>query len=117
MGFYLSADSAIDPKKDTLLDSQTIKSLAGYTLTSELTQKLTLPNVNDDFWKQGKIKDFYLGMVVDDLNAIEESNEKNNLTKQLLSIAPVPADNAGNSLEKAKDLGELAVRLKPILTG
>jgi hypothetical protein len=105
VGFYLSADSAIDPKKDTLLDSQTIKSLAGYTLTSELTQKLTLPNVNDDFWKQGKIKDFYLGMVVDDLNAIEESNEKNNLTKQLLSIAPVPADNAGNSLEKAKDLG------------
>ena len=78
VGFYLSADSAIDPKKDTLLDSQTIKSLAGYTLTSELTQKLTLPNVNDDFWKQGKIKDFYLGMVVDDLNAIEESNEKNN---------------------------------------
>ncbi|MCP9296423.1 MAG: PPC domain-containing protein [Planktothrix agardhii LY1] len=105
VGFYLSADSAIDPKKDTLLDSQTIKSLAGYTLTSELTQKLTLPNVNSDFWQKGKIKDFYLGMVVDDLKAIEESNEKNNLTKQLLSIAPVPADNAGNSRGKAKDLG------------
>ncbi|MCF3569017.1 PPC domain-containing protein [Planktothrix agardhii 1806] len=105
VGFYLSADSAIDPKKDTLLDSQTIKSLAGYTLTSELTQKLTLPGVNDDFWQKGKIKDFYLGMVVDDLKAIGESNEKNNLTKQLLAIAPVPADNAGNSLEKAKDLG------------
>ncbi|MFM6208902.1 MAG: pre-peptidase C-terminal domain-containing protein [Planktothrix sp.] len=105
VGFYLSADSAINPKKDILLDSQTIKSLAGYTLTSELTQKLTLPNVNDDFWKQGKTKDFYLGMVVDDLNAIGESNEKNNLTKQLLSIAPAPADNAGNSRDQAKDLG------------
>ena len=105
VGFYLSADSAINPKKDILLDSQTIKSLAGYTLTSELTQKLTLPNVNNDFWKQGKTKDFYLGMVVDDLNAIGESNEKNNLTKQLLSIAPAPADNAGNSRDQAKDLG------------
>jgi hypothetical protein len=46
-------------------------------------------------------------MVVDDLNAIEESNEKNNLTKQLLAIAPAPADNAGNSRDQAKDLGEI----------
>jgi|GEM_PF-1407772 len=103
VGFYLSTDTKIDPYLDRFLGSKQIKSLAGKSNTGQLTTEITLPDSNDYFWNG--VTDYYLGMVVDDQQVIQENKEKNNVISQQLSLEEILADQAGNTLEKSRAVG------------
>ncbi len=74
VGFYLSSDSTIE-SSDRLLARDTLSSLAGnHSMVG--TQVLTLPATEDAFWT--RTGTFYVGMIVDEADAILETNETNN---------------------------------------
>ncbi|UBF23766.1 pre-peptidase C-terminal domain-containing protein [Kovacikia minuta CCNUW1] len=75
VGFYVSADSTITTD-DRLLGFSDISALAANTTTGLLTASLLLPNSIDAFWSGSRT--YYIGMVVDSLNAISEISESNN---------------------------------------
>ncbi|MEM9544145.1 MAG: CARDB domain-containing protein, partial [Cyanobacteria bacterium P01_E01_bin.42] len=78
VGFYLSTDEAITVS-DRLLDFVDINGLNAGELTNTLSQVLNLPQYDDSFW-QGN-GNYYIGLIVDDLGAIAESNENNNASQ------------------------------------
>ena len=75
VGFYLSMDT-IFTTGDRFLGSETINSLAGISVNGNLSKSLTLPVAGDSFYSGDKT--YYIGMIVDDLNAVAETNEGNN---------------------------------------
>ena len=75
VGFYLSSDSTITTS-DRAIGFYNLNALAKGTTTDVLSATLTLPGVNDAFWKGNR--SYYIGMVVDALNVIQESSEGNN---------------------------------------
>ena len=75
VGFYLSSDSTITTS-DRAIGFYDINALNQGSATSLLSATLALPGVGDSFWKGNRT--YYIGMVVDALNAISESNEGNN---------------------------------------
>jgi hypothetical protein len=74
-GFYLSTDATITTS-DRFLGFQAIASLAAGITTSTLSATLALPDANDLFWRGSQT--YYIGMVVDSLDTVGESNEVNN---------------------------------------
>ncbi|MBP0022267.1 MAG: hypothetical protein J7647_32515 [Cyanobacteria bacterium SBLK] len=78
VGFYLSTDETINAN-DKLLDFIDINALNAGESTNILNRILNLPQYDDSFW-QGS-RNYYIGIIVDDLNAIAESNENNNASQ------------------------------------
>ena len=72
VSFYLSSDT-IFTTGDRLLGSANIASLVGGGLNGNLSRSITLPNAGDSFYSGDKT--YYIGMIVDDLNAVAETNE------------------------------------------
>ncbi|MBL1175027.1 CARDB domain-containing protein [Pantanalinema sp. GBBB05] len=105
VGFHLSSDSTITTS-DRLLSFYDIAALAAGTTTGALSTSLTLPGATDSFWSGSNT--YYIGMIVDSLNAISESNESNNANLGnstdwddvfvQLPFITVTAPNGGNSL-------------------
>jgi hypothetical protein len=75
IGFYLSTDSTITTG-DRLLGSSNIISLAASANTGVLSTTLSLPDEFATVWAGSQT--YYIGMVVDSLNGVAESNESNN---------------------------------------
>ncbi|MBR8827564.1 MAG: pre-peptidase C-terminal domain-containing protein [Gomphosphaeria aponina SAG 52.96 = DSM 107014] len=98
--FYLSDNEWISTS-DKQLGSFTIDSLTGNTTTGKLTTKLTLPAAGDEFWKSDGA--YYIGMIVDPANSVEETSEENNsntgefadLDPVNIKVTPDPVDLAG----------------------
>ena len=81
VSFYLSKNNIIDPNAgfDILLGSSTITGLGSNPTTGTFTRSLTLPEINDPFWQTNSGDGTYhIGMVIDPLNQVAESNELNN---------------------------------------
>jgi len=77
VGYYLSTDSTID-KNDMLLDSRDL-SILGAGVSRNFNSTLTIPyNTN--------LGDYYLGLIVDDLNTEVETNENNNMLATVVSV-------------------------------
>ena len=75
VGFYLSTDSTVTTG-DRALGFYDVSSLnAGYEVIQ--IARLGLPGATDGFWSGGN-QTYYIGMVVDSLNAVIEGNESNN---------------------------------------
>ncbi|MEA5469721.1 CARDB domain-containing protein [Spirulina sp. 06S082] len=83
VGFYLSTDETITVN-DKLLNFLDISTLGAQELTSTLSQVLNLPESDDPFW-QGN-GNYYIGIIVDDLNAIAEGDENNNARFDVVDI-------------------------------
>ena len=81
VNFYLSSDNNITPA-DRYLNSYNISGITDNTLISDLTKTLTLPEINDPFWHGSDI--YYLGMIVDADNTVNEYNESNNTNRGLI---------------------------------
>ena len=88
VAFYLSDNAWFDPSnnsKDLRLGKVTINN--GIEANGEIEQsyQIKLPPVNDSYWKETieKTEDgkYYIGMVVDADNQINETNEDNNINK------------------------------------
>ncbi|MEM8614383.1 MAG: CARDB domain-containing protein, partial [Cyanobacteria bacterium P01_H01_bin.105] len=82
VSFYLSKNNTIDPNSgfDILLGFDTITGrLGSNSSTGTFTTSLTLPGINAPFW-QTNLGDgtYHIGMVIDPLNQVAESNELNN---------------------------------------
>ncbi|MEC4983518.1 MAG: PA14 domain-containing protein [Oscillatoria sp. PMC 1068.18] len=84
VSFYLSTDSNITDT-DHLLDSEFVLSLEG-DQTKTITQQLTLPDANDQFWSDQET--YYIGAIIDDLSEVAETNPNNNKIYQQISIEP-----------------------------
>ena len=81
VNFYLSTDNNITPS-DRYLNSYNISGINDNTLISDLTKNLTLPEINDPFWHSSDI--YYLGMIIDADNTVNEYNESNNSNRGLI---------------------------------
>lgn len=97
VGYYFSLDNKVTTS-DTLLGTDTVKTLAG-NATTNLSKKLILPSSAEG------LTDFYIGAIADDQNAFVEENETNNTAKKVLSLRGAPDDNAGGELATARDIG------------
>lgn len=75
--FYLSDDSFIT-QRDYFLGSFTVDRLSRNGNTGLLSQALSLPSSSDPIWKSFGSGSGYIGMVVDGLNTVGETNENNN---------------------------------------
>lgn len=87
VSFYLSKNNIIDPNAglDILLGSSTINGLGANASTNTLTRSLTLPGVNNSFWQTNSGNGTYhIGMVIDSLNQVTETNETNNRNRGFL---------------------------------
>ncbi|MEA5463290.1 CARDB domain-containing protein, partial [Leptothoe sp. PORK10 BA2] len=87
VSFYLSKNSTIAPNAglDILLSSSTITGLGSSPSTGTFTRSLTLPGINDPFWQTNSGDGTYhIGMVIDSLNQVAESNEANNRNRGFL---------------------------------
>ena len=108
--FYLSNNEVIW-NTDKFLGSYTVTSLAGGTTTGELITNLTLPGIEDEIW-QGE-GTYYLGMMVDSPNSVNETNENNNFnTGEFLDLDPVEI-----TLPKELSGSFFDVVIEPVLTG
>ena len=81
VNFYLSTDNNITTS-DRYLNSYDISGINDNTLISNLTKTLTLPEINDPFWYGSNT--YYLGMIIDADNTVNESNESNNNNRGLI---------------------------------
>jgi len=97
VSFYLS-DNDWFSTSDKLLQTVDIPALAGNNTTEEQTINLDLPNANDPFWQGNGT--YYIGMIVDAENQLEESVEDNNT-------------NQG----KFKDFDDVDISVAPELVG
>lgn len=108
VGFYLSTDSNLSTS-DYFLGYRTLSFLAGNSSTTTLQQTLTLPEASNPFWS--RTGTFYIGMVVDDISTIAETNENNNastglfkdyddvaITEPVIPQIVVGNPNGGNAL-------------------
>ena len=75
VNFYLSDNSTITTS-DRFLGSHSITSLAGNSNTGTLTTSLALPDASDSVWNGDG--DYHIGMIVDALSQVKETNEFNN---------------------------------------
>ncbi|MEM8613049.1 MAG: CARDB domain-containing protein, partial [Cyanobacteria bacterium P01_H01_bin.105] len=75
VAFYLSSNTTISTS-DQLLGTTTLTSLSANNSTGTVTVDLTLPGINAPFWQGDDT--YYVGMIVDPNNVINESNEANN---------------------------------------
>jgi Ca2+-binding RTX toxin-like protein len=80
VSFYISTNATISTS-DFLLDTISFTGLSGSTIGT-FTANLALPGVNNTFWNGDGT--YYIGMIVDSGNAIDESNENNNSSVGLL---------------------------------
>jgi len=74
--FYLSSDTTIDADEDYLIDYQFISGLASNSSTGTRNQLLSLPDIEHPFWTGDGT--YYIGMIVDALDGVSESNETDN---------------------------------------
>lgn len=88
VSFYLSKNNIIDPSAgfDILLGSDTITGRIGSNAsTGTFTTSLTLPGINAPFWQTNSGDGTYhIGMVIDSLSQVAESNETNNSNRGFL---------------------------------
>ncbi len=77
VAFYLSKDTTITTS-DRLLATYDLDAIASNSLTAVLSQTFSLPGYADSFWTKGSADNYSIGMIVDSLNAVGESNENNN---------------------------------------
>lgn len=76
IAFYLSGDRQITAG-DRLLGTYDLGPMAANSSTGLLSQSFTLPDLSSNFfWNGGG--NYYVGMIVDSLNAVSEANETNN---------------------------------------
>lgn len=80
VSFYISTDSTIDTS-DLFLDTISFTGLSGSAIGT-FTANLVLPGVNNSFWNGDGT--YYIGMIIDSGNVIDESNENNNSSVGLL---------------------------------
>jgi len=73
--FYISENNYISPS-DRLLGIYQITSLAGNTDTGVINVDFDLPSVSDSFWESDG--EYHIGMIVDPLQGVRESNKNNN---------------------------------------
>ncbi len=78
VAFYLSKDTTITIS-DRLLGTYDLTTLAANSLTPSLSKTFKLPGVGDAVWQGNQT--YYVGMVVDSLNAVSEANESNNTSQ------------------------------------
>ncbi|MGK7879998.1 MAG: CARDB domain-containing protein [Crocosphaera sp.] len=76
--FYLSADDEITTD-DEFLDYYEIYGLGADSDTGYIEVDLFLPSGSDSFW--GPSGNYYIGMIVDAENDVDESNESNNFNR------------------------------------
>ncbi|MCH2050145.1 MAG: pre-peptidase C-terminal domain-containing protein, partial [Trichodesmium sp. ALOHA_ZT_67] len=100
VGFYVSEDNEITTS-DELLDSKMVTSLGGKKSTT-INKQLTLPVAS-----VSGVKKYFIGAIADDQDVLREVNETNNVSKEKVSLSPVPQDNAGNKLNKGRKVGVL----------
>lgn len=105
VGFYVSSDNEITTS-DTFIGSEKIASLGG-NKTTTISKQLTLPENSIN----GKEK-YFVGAIADYQNALTEVNETNNISQERVSLSPVPEDNAGNELNKARNVGVVGNQTK-----
>lgn len=80
--FYLSKnDTFWTPGDDLLLGTTTVDGLAGNSSTGEIVETLTLPGIEDTFWSGTAT--YYVGMIINGDNPINEVNLANNLNQGL----------------------------------
>lgn len=72
--FYLSTDTTINPFSDAFIGTTTSNVPAVSLLNDTIT--LSLPGVNSSFWSGSDT--YYIGMILDSTNLVDESNENNN---------------------------------------
>ncbi len=82
VNFYLSKDNNITTS-DRYLNSYNISGINDNTLISDLTKTLTLPDSHDPFWYGSKT--YYLGMIIDADNTVNEYHESNNSNLDLIT--------------------------------
>ena len=80
VAFYLSKDTTITTS-DRLLGISDLEAIAANTLTTTFSKTLSLPGYADSFWVKGGTDSYYIGMIVDSLNAVSEPNESNNTNR------------------------------------
>jgi len=84
VGFYIFEDA--DPNsQDWLVGSYEINALAGNSDTGVINAQFTLPSAVHEDW--GRFDQFYIGMVVDDTNAISETDENNPVLFEKVDIS------------------------------
>src|SRR5438046_1290081 len=76
VNWYLSANATISGS-DTLLGGADL-AVAGNSSTGHLPKSLTLPAANDPFWQSISGGNFYIGMLIDTTNTVDETSESNN---------------------------------------
>ncbi|KYC37832.1 hypothetical protein WA1_04805 [Scytonema hofmannii PCC 7110] len=77
VNFYLSSDATIS-EQDTLLGNFRINNLNRNSNTGIITQNLTLPSPDNPAWNSFGSGNAYIGMIIDGLNEVGETNEGNN---------------------------------------
>jgi len=77
VNFYLSDDNFIT-QRDYLLGSFTVDRLSSNGNTGLLSQSLNLPSPSNPIWRSFGSGSGYVGMIVDGLNTVGETNENNN---------------------------------------
>ncbi|HEY9625633.1 MAG TPA: CARDB domain-containing protein [Crinalium sp.] len=85
VSFYLSNNNSISTS-DYLLDTYRISNLSAFSTTPTFRANLNLPQAGDSWWFSnsgegssiGVIRTYYVGMVIDPVNTVAETNESNN---------------------------------------
>ncbi|NJL36267.1 MAG: S8 family serine peptidase [Leptolyngbyaceae cyanobacterium SM1_4_3] len=83
VNFYLSENPDIT-QNDYFLGSYNINRLPSNSNTGLIPQRLTLPAASDPIWNSFQSGNAYIGMIVDGLNAVGETNENNNIVSDRL---------------------------------
>ncbi|NEO52094.1 MAG: S8 family serine peptidase [Okeania sp. SIO3B5] len=102
--FFLSEDGDINPEEDFLLGFTLIESLAGNSNTGVLSESLLLPTTNSFSWDEDA--DYQIGMLVDSLSEISETNESNNTDSQAISTSTTTSAEPSYTNSQVKINGE-----------
>ncbi|ESA34313.1 aphp domain-containing protein [Leptolyngbya sp. Heron Island J] len=101
VSFYLSTNDIIS-SADQFLGTATLGSVTANGSTGLLTVDLTLPGINDPFWQGDGT--YFVGMLIDPNNAVDESNETNNSnTGFLLDYDDVIINNTSQLGQRGSD--------------
>lgn len=101
VSFYLSTNDIISPA-DQILGTATLGSVAANGSTGLLAVDLTLPGINDPFWQGDGT--YFVGMLIDPNNTVDESDETNNSnTGFLLDYDNVVINNTSQIGQRGND--------------